>query len=254
MTPSDQFRSLPSRLRLADAQPQIRGEDFKDYDQFPVKDPAGKVIGLAFRTDVAQGDHADTVRAIMRGFVHLPPIEAGEPLGKAVGQLRSTPARLVWRNGTVVGLVHKSDYNRTIARAAFYLEIAATEVAIQSLIRKIYAKDEWMGLLDKRRRKDIRRRRLREKSDRANVDLTEYTCLSDLLDVVTRDTAKHTWSVLACSSLYDWKSATKGLEDFRNRVMHPVRSLVARSQSLDLLHERHGQVQELLQRLRVTLE
>ena len=167
--------------------------------------------------------------------------------------LIETPSRLVTDNGEVVGLVHRSDFNKQAVRTYLYLWLSALEMGLAEFIRReIPDHDDWIPLLSDPRQVNVAGNLYLAQRKKAELVATEYLDLSDLVGVVTKASGldKEMWRILGYNSKSQWSEATGPLVTLRNCIMHPVRTLVSDSDSVKRLVDCDAKLKVLVCKLR----
>jgi hypothetical protein len=157
---------------------------------------------------------------------------------------------LVFHRQDVVGLVTPADLNRLPVRVYLYFLIGEVELALTLQIRNHFAAapEDALQMLSARRRAALEAQMAALVEQNIGVDPVQLLRLSDLINIA----AKHEplRSQLGFSSRGAVEKALGGLNDLRNRTMHPVRPLLARSpEDMERLQRYGQQAGEILRRL-----
>jgi hypothetical protein len=160
------------------------------------------------------------------------------------------PGFLVFHRQDVVGLVTPADLNRLPVRVYLYFLIGEVELALTLQIRNHFAAapEDALQMLSARRRAALEAQMAALVEQNIGVDPVQLLRLSDLINIA----AKHEplRSQLGFSSRGAVEKALGGLNDLRNRTMHPVRPLLARSpEDMERLQRYGQQAGAILRRL-----
>lgn len=160
------------------------------------------------------------------------------------------PGFLVFHRQDVIGLVTPADLNKLQVRVYLYFLIGEVELALTLQIRRRFATapEQALQMLSAKRRRELEEQIADLTEQNIDVDPVQLLRLSDVINVA----AKHDplRSQLGFSSRRAVENALGGLNDLRNRTMHPVRPLLARiPEDLERL-QRYGQLAgDILRRL-----
>ncbi len=162
------------------------------------------------------------------------------------------PGFLVFWRQDVVGLVTPADLNKLPARIYLYHLIGEVELALALRIRSHFADDpsQLLHMLSEKRRKELEDYLSVLAEGNVDVDPMQLLRLSDVINIA----AKHETlrAELGFSSRRATENALGGLNDLRNRTMHPVRPLLERiPEDLERLQRYGQQAGEVLRRLEV---
>jgi hypothetical protein len=160
------------------------------------------------------------------------------------------PGFLVFQRQEVVGLVTPADLNKLPVRVYLYFLIGEVELALTLQIRRHFAAapEDALHMLSARRRAALEAQMAALVEQNIGVDPVQLLRLSDLINIA----AKHEplRSQLGFSSRGAVERALGGLNDLRNRTMHPVRPLLARiPEDMERLQRYGQQAGEILRRL-----
>jgi hypothetical protein len=158
------------------------------------------------------------------------------------------PARFVFQEDRVVGLVTYADLNDAVARTALYLLISQLEIKLARLLRH-HAKDSW-AYIDHLSEKRISRF-MDLKKEMADKDVThdpiEHFNLSDVLKAVRNES--DLLERLGYPSKSQFKKATSGINSMRHDVAHSVRMVVNDVESVASVNRRCERVEAILDRV-----
>ncbi len=160
------------------------------------------------------------------------------------------PGFLVWQRQDVVGLVTPADLNKLPVRVYLYFLIGEVELALTLQIRSHFAgvPGQALQMLSAKRRREIEEQIAGLTAQNIGVDPVELLRLSDVINIA----AKHEplRRQLGFSSRGAVETALGGLNDLRNRTMHPVRPLLAQvPEDMERLQRYGRQAGEILRRL-----
>jgi hypothetical protein len=159
---------------------------------------------------------------------------------------------VLWRQD-VVGLVTPADLNKLPARIYLYHLIGEVELALASRIRSHFTDDpsQLLQMLSEKRRNEIESYLAMLAEGNVYVDPMQLLRLSDVINIAAKDETLR--AELGFPSRRATENALGGLNDLRNRTMHPVRPLLERiPEDLERLQRYGQQAGEVLRRLEVT--
>jgi hypothetical protein len=163
------------------------------------------------------------------------------------------PGFLVFWRQDVVGLVTPADLNKLPARIYLYHLIGEVELALASRIRSHFTDDpsQLLQMLSEKRRNEIESYLAMLAEGNVDVDPMQLLRLSDVINIAAKDETLR--AELGFPSRRATENALGGLNDLRNRTMHPVRPLLERiPEDLERLQRYGQQAGEVLRRLEVT--
>jgi hypothetical protein len=162
------------------------------------------------------------------------------------------PGFLVFQRQDVVGLVTPADLNKLPVRVYLYFLIGEVELALTVQIRSHFAAvpEEALQMLSAKRRRELEEQIADLTEQNIGVDPVQLLRLSDVINIA----AKHEplRSQLGFASRRAVEKALGGLNDLRNRTMHPVRPLLARlPEDMERLQRYGQQAGDILRRLEI---
>ncbi|MEJ2734419.1 MAG: hypothetical protein P8189_12775 [Anaerolineae bacterium] len=162
------------------------------------------------------------------------------------------PGFLVFWRPDVVGLVTPADLNKLPAQIYLHHLIGEVELALARRIQGYFSDDpsQLLHMLSAKRRKELEDYLAMLAEGNVDVDPMQLLRLSDVINIA----AKHEdlRAELGFSSRRATEKALGGLNDLRNRTMHPVRPLLERiPEDLERLQRYGQQAGEVLRRLEV---
>ncbi|WP_263835127.1 CBS domain-containing protein [Salinibacter sp.] len=157
------------------------------------------------------------------------------------------PARFIFQENEVVGLVTYADLNDAVARTALYLLISRLEIKLARLLRQ-HEKDSWAYVQHLSERRQNRFAKLKEEMTEKDVahDPIEHFNLSDIFRAVRNEQALR--EELGFPSKNKFDGATSGIIDMRNDVAHSVKLVVDDIDGIAAVNRRCGRIEELLSR------
>lgn len=225
-------------------QQTIRDEE---YNQVPVVNEHGEIRGLA---TVAVPDR--TLPPIT-DYHHVAPawlVSADTSVRRLIDILDSSrhPARFVFQEDQVVGLVTYADLNDAVARTALYLLISQLEIKLARLLRR-HDKSSWayVGHLSKRRQEKFAQ--LREEMAQKDVthDPIEHFNLTDVFEAIRNEPDLRERLGFPSKSKFD--KAKSGINKMRNTVVHSVRLVVDGVHGVASVNRRCARLEAMLSRL-----
>jgi len=162
------------------------------------------------------------------------------------------PGFLIFQRQDVVGLVTPADLNKLPVRVYLYFLIGEVELALTLQIRRHFAAapEQALHMLSTKRRAELEEQIAGLTEQNIGVDPVQLLRLSDVINIA----AKHEplRSQLGFSSRRAVESALGGLNDLRNRTMHPVRPLLSQvPEDMERLQRYGQQAGEILRRLEI---
>ncbi len=156
------------------------------------------------------------------------------------------PVLFVLHAQEIVGLVAPADMNKLPARAYFYNIIGSLEMRLAEIARScLVSPDDMLAELGEGRRGDVKALIQDAVASDMEVDPVEYLNLSDLINHIAK--CVDCRAQLGLPSRNQADKSFSGLNDLRNSVMHPARSVIARHPgSLPQLTERLDRAREIL--------
>ena len=160
------------------------------------------------------------------------------------------PGHFVFQRQDVVGLVTPADLNKLPVRVYLYFLIGEVELALTLQIRSHFAgqPEQALQMLSAKRRRELEAQIAGLTEQNIGVDPVQLLRLSDVINIA----AKHEplRSQLGFGSRRAVEKALGGLNDLRNRTMHPVRSLLSQvPEDMERLQRYGLQAGEILRRL-----
>ena len=157
-------------------------QNYPDFDQFPVRQ-GDSTIGILTR----KGDHnGKTVLQAMQPLSEGVIVSADMPIADLIPQLRESHYRLILRGGRLDGLVTQSDLLKLPVRMLLFGLISHLELCLRALVRERSPWPEWLELLKKERRKEVRSKHEALKKARFEPDPLEFSNFSDILHVLAQ--------------------------------------------------------------------
>jgi hypothetical protein len=162
------------------------------------------------------------------------------------------PGFLVFHRQDVVGLFTPADLNKLQVRVYLYFLIGEVELALTMQIRRHFATmpEQALQMLSAKRQRELEEQIAGLTEQNIGVDPAQLLRLSDVINIA----AKHEplRSQLGFTSRRSVEKALGGLNDLRNRTMHPVRPLLVRvPEDLERLQRYGQQAADILRRLEI---
>lgn len=244
MTPREELTVIESGQRVRTARTRA---DEGGFDQLPVQDAAiDGIIGVVWIEDLKKlppdapiGDH-------VCGLDTWPPVSMRSTLMEILVRLVDRPACLVCSEDGIVGLIHRSDLNKPVARAQVYAELATVEMGLAQIVGRGLSEESWLPVLEPRRQQRIRKWQEGDRRQGVDLPLIQYVCMHELLTIICRS---RQFIELGYRSEEDWVRGTEGLVDLRNTVMHPVRRMFSSTPSFIELCRRVARLRDVAKRL-----
>ncbi len=217
------------------------------FDQAPVLN-RGRLVGYALRADL-EANPTRRVRGVFRSLDQEVVVSASAQLRALLMTLRDRGIAFIVGDDGVSGFVTPSDLNKQAARAHFYLLIAALEIRMSDLIRRLGPPQSKVLLLVGLASQRLIKRRFREDARAGiEVDYLVYLSFAQLVNIVGREPLH--LRRLRFDSRAQWRRATGGLTRIRNDVMHPTREFYCPDRSVDALIDAEGRLRDLLDRFK----
>jgi hypothetical protein len=158
------------------------------------------------------------------------------------------PARFVFQENRVVGLVTYADLNDAVARTALYLLISRLEIQLARFLRQ-HEKDSWeyvQHLSSRRQRKFDGLGKEMSRKDVAH-DPIEHFNLSDVFRAVRNE--PDLLEEFGFPSKNKFDGATSGINKMRHDIAHSVRLVVDDVDGVAAVNRRCGRIEALLRRV-----
>lgn len=157
------------------------------------------------------------------------------------------PARFIFQENEVVGLVTYADLNDAVARTALYLLISRLEIKLARLLRQ-HEKDSWAYVQHLSEGRQGKFAKLKEEMTEKDVahDPIEHFNLSDVFRAVRNEQALR--EELGFPSKNKFDGAKSGINDMRHDVAHSVRLVVEDVDGIASVNRRCRRMEELLER------
>jgi len=159
------------------------------------------------------------------------------------------PACILLSKDGFAGIVTPADLNKASARTALYLRLAELEMQLAVFIRLHgMSETDLLNGLSEDHRKEIKRKQLELVEKDVDVSVFEMLYLSDMLNIIAKSNSLR--GKLGFSSRSAFEMVTSGLNDLRNRVMHPTRPILQNTRDdLHTLYKRITRMVRLEERL-----
>lgn len=183
------------------------GENYLDFDQFPVRRDT-ETVGILLRAaDHGRKRVEDAMLPLRENLI----VSAEMPIAELIPELRENHFRLVLRGGRLDGLVTQSDLLKLPVRLVLFGLITHLEQAMARVIAVRWPHDSWLCELPAERRKRVNKKLSQLQRQRLNPNLLEMTEFVD--------------KGLLCIKLWDSdplhrKEALEELRTLRNHIAH----------------------------------
>lgn len=155
-------------------------DNYLEFDQFPVQ-RQGATVGVLDRRDHPAGACvAEVMTALHEDLI----VSADMPLADLIPVLHTTHYRLIVRGGHIDGLVTQSDLLKLPVRMLLFGLLTHLELCLRELIRQQMRPDDWLALVDPRRRLALGAEVGRLQAGRFDLNPLEVTNLSDVIAVL----------------------------------------------------------------------
>lgn len=158
------------------------------------------------------------------------------------------PARFVFQEDRVVGLVTYADLNDAIARTALYLLVSQLEIKLARLLKR-HREDSWSYVkhLSEKRQKDITAKSDKATKNDVKNDLIQLFYLTDLFKAIRSESVL--LEQLGFPSKNQFDNATSGINKMRRDIAHSVRLVVDSVEGVSSVNHRCERIEELLDRV-----
>lgn len=190
------------------------------FDQAPVKGPDGKLFGwFAAPSASDEGLVGDSFQPLHESLV----VGSNSPLAEVLGEVESRKFVFTAGPNGIDGFIVRSDLDRHACRAYFYILISSIEMRLSGWLRS----ESGMSSESIEDRMNQLERNWFQKATQTNVDLhpAEYLGLRTLIDIFLSASDPR----FAASGIGDDLNT---VEEIRNEIMHPTKSLVEACTSL----------------------
>jgi hypothetical protein len=144
----------------------------------------------------------------------------------------------------VSGLISVVHLNKRQVRILIFSLISELEIRLSSLIRLRMREEEILKMVGN---KDVKQRYSEDKEHGIESDLMEYLYFSDLISIIAKNDL---YKILGYPSRKKFENALGPINNLRNEVVHPTRSLIARAKSVGKLWDKLETIERNLFRLR----
>lgn len=158
------------------------------------------------------------------------------------------PARFVFQENRVIGLVTYADLNDAVARTALYLLISRLEIQLARFLRQ-HERDSWAYVQHLSSSRQGKFDSLREEMSRKDVthDPIEHFNLVDVFRSIRNEDGLRGEIGFQSKSQFD--KATSGINEMRKSIAHSVRLVVDGVDGVASVNHRCGRIEELLERI-----
>lgn len=157
------------------------------------------------------GKYAHSIDVTMIVAETLPVVDLFEMLQKQ-------PFLFVLQGRRIVGIVTKADLQRVPVRILMFGLITLLEMNLRESIRQHYTDKEWIDMLSKKRKKDVKRLQAERQKKDASIGLLECTQLCDLKEIIARGPLLQ--EIFTGLSKKQFCTRLKQIEKYRNDLAH----------------------------------
>lgn len=238
--PMTQAFSLAPSMPVSAARSALAEQGF---DQAPVV-ADGRPLGFVLIKDL-QGDGSTRTRDVMHRLGTGNVVSGDASVSSLLEWIVDPGFLFVLEGRDVSGFITVFDFNKQPARAHLYLLLARLESGLADLISRRFVEDpdQALDLVTAAAKPDILERYEADVREGKESELLAYFDFSDLISVVRGDA---TLLGTLGRSRSSWRTATGGMVDLRNQVMHPVRNVVLTKGGLMKLRDREQRIRELV--------
>lgn len=183
--------------------------ELSDFDQIPVRDDGGHVVGVLIRTKVpCAGKVSDVMCHLDESLL----ISGEATLISFIRIAGTAPYKLVLNQDGIKGIVTRSDLLKLPVRLLAFAGVTHLETLMFDVIRARFkfGDDAWLNLLKSKRRDKIREKEQKLKRSRMDLDLLELTDFCDKRELVKS----------AFGLGEDFAEELKQAEHLRNQIAH----------------------------------
>jgi hypothetical protein len=147
----------------------------------------------------------------------------------------------------IVGLISVVNLNCRQVKVYLFSLLSELEVGLGKFITEHVSKDKLLEITfaenTKEKHEDVLKRYEKDKSLGVDAPLVEYLYLSDLINIIGKEKL---YERLGYSSRRCFDRRLGSLNDLRNAVAHPARSIITEEHPVEKLWERIDRVEEAL--------
>jgi len=192
-------------------------------DRAPVRS-VDAFVGLVERSSLTSGKVSDHMMQLKANVL----VSADTPFEHLLADLQAEPLLLVLEERRVIGVVTAEDAGGAAARTHYYLLLARLEMLLAEMIRTLHPDQaQAVGLLSPGRQ--AKYQEIRAALVKEDLMIDDVACLS-LLDLIAIARSDVAYRELATASGRGWGGLVDSLANFRNDVMHPVRTFAKANQ------------------------
>lgn len=196
----------------------------KEFDIIGVREE-GKITGYALRDELRDALKDKSVGDCLMKIENAPSIGDSDSLLTALETLRNEKWAIVTFIGTPCAIITRGDLQKTSMRIWLFGVISIFEMQLLRCIRAVYPEDEWIDLLEKKRKKGVNKILELRREKQEHVDVAECLQLCDKRDIIAQN-----------QSLLDLVGFGSNADlwcEFMDEVENQIRNLVAHSSSID---------------------
>jgi len=163
----------------------LADKSFEDFDQIPVRDDAGRIVGVLSRT---ANPVVGNVSVVMQQLDESLLVASAAPLMSFIRLAGTASYKLVLDEGGIRGIVTRSDLLKLPVRLLAFAFMTHLEMLMAAVIRKKYPPPDetWFDILSDGRKTKVLEKREELKGSRMELDLLEFTDFCDKRKIVKR--------------------------------------------------------------------
>lgn len=221
----------------------VTGLADRDFDNAPVKDSGGRIIGHVNKRE-AEGLDSRPVESCYQPLDATRVVSAEAPISELLGRLEAVDFIFVVGVSGIAGLVTPSDMNKQAGRTYFYLLLVELELALAECVRRReFNLNEVVSYLDQNNADRLQSNLRSQSQDDVAADVVAAMYFSDLLMLV-----ENARIISGLNERFvDGGPVRREVKDFRNQVMHPNKTMVTdRKSSIARLNRLDACLRQLL--------
>lgn len=218
-----------------------------EFNQVPVTD-GDDILGLAILEPPPKRTLPES-----ENYEEVSPewlVSADTPIRKLIYILDSDqhPARFVFQENEIIGMVTYADLNRSISRTALYLLISQLEVELGEMLRSSSTNSlDYVRHLSDSREEDFWEDWEDLEEGDVKIDPVEKFYLTDLFRIARNESELR--KGLGFPSKNQFDNSTSGINKLRRKVAHPVRPVIEQVDDIRKVSRRCKRTENLLKRV-----
>jgi hypothetical protein len=187
----------------------LADESFADFDQIPVRDNAGRIVGILNRTAQPALENAS---AAMQQLDESLLVSSEAPLMSFIRLAGTAPYKLVLNEHGIKGIVTRSDLLKLPVRLLAFAFVTHLETLMADAIRTKYlpGDESWLILLSDGRQQKVAEKRDKLHGSRMEPDLLELAEFCDKRQIVRK----------ISGFARDFIDDTQDLQELRDKIAH----------------------------------